>query len=85
MALNERQKAAMKHEDVLGAGAAKRRKLPPEERYEVVMAEFRRGTLYSGSGHKVKSEKQARAIAYAESHPKESQKKGMHYNKSPQK
>lgn len=72
--LNERQKAAMEHEDKLGAGAAKRRNLPANQRGSVVMSEFKRGTLYSGSGHKVTNPAQAKAIAHSESKGKEEDK-----------
>jgi hypothetical protein len=65
--LDKQQKEAMDHPDELGAGAAKRRKLPPQKRFPVVIAEYLRGTLNSGSGHKVKSLAQARAIARSES------------------
>lgn len=56
----------MKHPDKLGAGAAKRRKLPPNERIEADMKEFKRGTLRSGSGEHVKSKAQALAIGLSE-------------------
>lgn len=59
-------KRSMKHPDVLGAGAKKRRRLSPKNRITAVMKEAKRGTLYSGSGHKVKSRKQAIAIAMSE-------------------
>jgi hypothetical protein len=62
----ERKKAAMHHPDKLGAGAAKRKSLPNKEKIPVVMKEFARGTLNSGSGHKVTSKKQALAIGYSE-------------------
>jgi hypothetical protein len=68
--MNQRQKDAMKHADVLGAGAAKRRKLPPKERGEVIAKEFERGTLHSGGGDIVKKPSQMRAIIYSEEHPK---------------
>lgn len=61
-----RIKRAMKHPDVLGAGAAKRKGLSPSEKIEVVMKEFKRGTLYSGSGEKVTDKRQAIAIALSE-------------------
>lgn len=61
-----RRREAMKHPDKLGAGAAKRRHLPQNEKVHVVMGEFKRGTLHSGSGGKVKSRKQAIAIALSE-------------------
>ena len=66
MPLNKRQKAALKHPDKLGAGAAKRRKLKPKERVGAVMAEYKKGTLNSGSGHRAKSRAQAIAIAMSE-------------------
>lgn len=59
-------KEAMKHEDKLGAGAEKRKSLPPKDKKEVVMKEFQQGTLHSGSGQKVTNPKQAVAIAYSE-------------------
>ena len=59
-------KKAMKHADKLGAGAKKREKLNPKDKKEVVMKEFQRGTLHSGSGQKVTNPKQAVAIAYSE-------------------
>lgn len=58
---------AMRHKNILGAGAAKRRKLAKsEDKVEAVMGEFKRGTLHSGSGAIVKSRKQAVAIAMSE-------------------
>lgn len=59
-------KNAMKHKDVLGAGAKKRKHLGKKDKVEVVMKEFKRGTLNSGSGAKVKNRKQAIAIALSE-------------------
>lgn len=67
-------RAAMEHSNKLGAGAAKRRKLPAKNKRKVVMEEFKRGTLHSGSGDIVKNPKQAVAIAYSESERKK--KKG---------
>lgn len=57
---------AMQHPDVLGAGATKRKHLKPQQRFEAVLAEKKRGTLWSGSGRKVKSRKQALRIAFEE-------------------
>ncbi|MGH3054048.1 MAG: DUF6496 domain-containing protein, partial [Gaiellaceae bacterium] len=57
---------AMHHPDKLGAGAKKRKQLPAKDKVEVVMKEFKRGTLNSGSGHKVENPKQALAIGYSE-------------------
>lgn len=58
---------ALKHPDELGEGANKRKKLTnPEDVWSAVMLEFKRGTLWSGSGSKVTNEKQAKAIAMAE-------------------
>lgn len=62
----ERAEKAMKHKDVLGAGAKKRKKLPAKEKVGVVMREFDRGTLNSGSGQKVTNPKQAIAIGLSE-------------------
>jgi len=62
----KRIKKAMRHKDVLGAGAKKRKKLPPKDKVEVVMKEFKRGTLNSGSGSKVTNPKQAIAIGLSE-------------------
>lgn len=64
---NKRITHAMQHSNILGAGAAKRKSLPAKEKREVVMKEFQRGTLNSGSGKKVTNPKQAMAIAYSES------------------
>lgn len=69
MSLNKSQKEAMKHPNVLGAGAAKRRKLPPRQRGSVIAAEYERGTLHSGSGKIVKNPAQMRAIVFSETHP----------------
>lgn len=80
--MTKRQREAMRHPNVLGAGAAKRRKLPPGERGEVVMEEFRRGTLHSGSGQIVKDPAQARAIAFSEDHPeKRDRGRSRHYKR----
>lgn len=63
----KRVKEAMKHPDVLGAGAKKRKKLKKEEKIETVMKEFKGKTLRSGgSGKKVTNPKQAIAIALSE-------------------
>ena len=59
-------KKAMKHPDKLGAGAKKRKHLKAKDKVEVVMKEFKRGTLNSGSGKKVTNPKQALAIGYSE-------------------
>ena len=66
MTKEARIKEAMRHSDKLGAGAKKRKKLSSSEKKEAVMKEFKRGTLNSGSGHKVTNPKQAVAIAYSE-------------------
>lgn len=70
----ERIKKAMAHTDKLGAGASKRKELPKKEKIGVVMKEFARGTLNSGSGQKVTNPKQALAIGYSEADEK--RKKG---------
>jgi len=66
--VNKRQKQAMEHPNVLGAGAKKRRELPPSERGEVIAREFERGTLHSGSGEIVRKPSQMRAIIFSETH-----------------
>ena len=65
-AKEHRAKKAMHHKDVLGAGAKKRKALPAQEKVGVVMKEFKRGTLNSGSGAKVTNPKQAIAIGLSE-------------------
>lgn len=60
-------KKAMSHPDKLGAGAKKRKHLKSgKDKIAVVMKEFERGTLHSGSGQKVTNPKQAVAIGYSE-------------------
>lgn len=66
MPLTSRKESAMKHPDVLGAGAKKRKSLPAKDKIAVVEREFHRGTLHSGSGAKVTNPKQAIAIALSE-------------------
>jgi hypothetical protein len=67
MSKESRKKEAMHHPDKLGEGAKKRKALPAKEKIPVVMKEFSRGTLNSGSGHRVTDKKQALAIGYSES------------------
>lgn len=62
----DKVKKAMKHPNKLGAGTKKRKKLPSKLKIKVVMKEFKRGTLSSGSGKKVTNPKQAVAIALSE-------------------
>lgn len=64
--LKPAEKRAMHHADKLGAGAKKRKKLKPESKVKVVMEEFSKGLLHSGSGAKVTNPKQALAIGYSE-------------------
>ena len=64
--LNKREKEALEHPDILGAGSDKRKHLPPFEKFEVVMSEFGRHKLHSGSGQIVTNPKQAYAIAISE-------------------
>lgn len=59
-------KEALRHPDVLGAGAKKRKHLRGQGKVHAVMSEFKRGTLHSGSGEKVTSREQAVAIAMSE-------------------
>lgn len=60
------KRKAMTHSNKLGAGAKKRKHLKGQKKVEVVMSEFKRGTLHSGSGQIAKSRKQAIAIAMSE-------------------
>lgn len=60
------QKEAMHHSNTLGAGAAKRKHLSGDRKIPVVMSEYKRGTLHSGSGGIVTNPKQAVAIAMSE-------------------
>ena len=65
--VNAAEAKAMKHSNKLGAGAAARRKnLSGKAKIPVVMKEFKRGTLHSGSGEVVTNPKQAVAIAMSE-------------------
>jgi len=54
------------HPNVLGAGAKKRKHLKGKKKVAVVMHEFKRGTLHSGSGAIVTNPKQAVAISLSE-------------------
>ncbi len=72
--MKESVKKAMKHPDKLGEGAKKRKSLPSKDKKKVVMEEFKRGTLHSGSGGIVTNPKQAVAISYSEAGEKK--KKG---------
>lgn len=66
--VNRLMRQAMRHPDVPGAGAAKRRKLglKGREKSAVVMKEFYHGTLRSRSGAPVTDVQQAKAIAMSE-------------------
>ena len=75
MTKESRAKAAMKHPNKLGAGAAKRKKLPNKEKMGVVMREFAHGKLHSGSGQIVTNPRQAAAIGYSESGERKRKKK----------
>lgn len=57
---------AARHPNVLGAGAAVRVNLAPEEKRRLVLHEFKEGTLHSSSGGVVKDRQQAVAIALSE-------------------
>lgn len=61
---------AMKHPDIPGAGAEKRKSIrDADTKFKVVMKEFERGTLFTQRGefaHKVTDREQAQAIAYSE-------------------
>ena len=57
---------ALKHSNKLGEGAKARKELPPSEKVQAVMHEFKHKTLHSGSGQIVKKRTQAVAIALSE-------------------
>ena len=76
MSKEQRAKEAMKHPNKLGAGAAKRKELPKPEKMGVVMKEFSKGKLHSGSGAIVTNPKQAQAIGYSEMGESKAKKKG---------
>jgi hypothetical protein len=59
---------AMRHSNKLGAGAKTRKKLSGRAKIPVVMKEFARGTLHSGSGKIVPKSRPdiAKAIAMSE-------------------
>lgn len=59
-------KEVYNHPDRPGEGAKKRKHLRGQAKVHAVMGEFKRGTLRSGSGQKVKKRKQAIAIAMSE-------------------
>lgn len=70
-----KEKMAMMHPNKLGAGARKRdkyfghnpkTKAQKQGKVHVVMSEFKRGTLHSGSGSIVTNPKQGIAIALSE-------------------
>ena len=63
---HNRIREALKHRNVLGAGAKKRKGLRGQDKVGVVMSEFKRGTLHSGSGEIVKKRSRAIAIAMSE-------------------
>ena len=71
MAKGGKVEEALKHPDVLGAGAEKRKHLSPKETVQADMAEFKKGTLRSGSGQHVTDPKQAIAIALSEKRKKQ--------------
>ena len=57
---------AMRHKDRFGAGAMRRKRLSSDDKFETVMKEYGKNRLHSGSGEKVKDQKQALAIAFSE-------------------
>lgn len=73
---SKRIREAMKHPDVLGAGAKKRKKLRGQEKVHAVMSEFKQGTLHSDSGEKVTERDQAIAIAMSEAGLSKKSRKG---------
>lgn len=73
--MNAKQKKAMKHSGKLGAGAKKRKHLKGKAKRDVVMAEWERGTLHSGSGQIVPKSNPEQAWAIANSEAGMSKKK----------
>lgn len=70
---------AMRHKNILGAGATMRRKLHnPNDKMVAVMKEFGRGTLHSGSGNIVTNRKQAIAIGLSEAGLSKNMKRSAH-------
>jgi len=57
---------AMSHGSKPGAGARKRKYLKGQKKVGVVLSEFKRGTLHSGSGQIIKKRSQAIAVALSE-------------------
>ena len=64
--VKNRFRKAMRHSNKLGAGAKARKHLKGQDKVHVVMSEFKRGTLHSGSGHIVTKRSQAVAIGMSE-------------------
>lgn len=64
--MTKAQTKALQHSNKLGAGAKARKSLKGQAKVEVVMKEYKRGTLHSGSGKIVKNRKQAIAIGLSE-------------------
>lgn len=65
--MDAKVKKALQHPDTPGAGARARRNLSPNDDFDAIMAEFKRGTLRSGSKEHVRRRAQALAIAFSES------------------
>lgn len=66
--MSQAVKSALRHPDILGAGAKKRAHIrDPKKKIATVMEEYGRGTLRAGgSGKHVSNRKQAIAIAMSE-------------------
>ncbi len=63
--VDARIKEVTQHPNKLGVGAKKRKHLKGQEKVYVVMKEFKRGRLHSGSGRIVKKRNQAIAMSEA--------------------
>jgi hypothetical protein len=74
--MNKKVREAMKHPNVLGAGAKKRKSLDKSDNASTVMSEWKRGTLHSGDGKIVPKSNKAQALAILMSENSKKKNKG---------